>query len=126
MLRRFVVAELSMSPALQPGQEIDAEPASAPGRGVVLFFADPTQDDFWLVKRVVGLPGETVTIADGEVRLDGRPYDDPWTFDHTEPPGEWHVPPGHVFVLSDARGRSLADSRTFGPVPVAGAYQPVG
>ena len=122
--RRFVVSERSMAPALLPGAELLATPAVAPGRGAVVFFTDPTRDDeFWLVKRVVGLAGETVTIAHGDVLIDDTPYDDPWTVDDTAPDGVWKVPTGHVFVLSDARHRSSADSRRFGPVPLAGAFQ---
>jgi signal peptidase I len=122
--RRFVVSERSMSPALQPGAELLARPAEDPGRGAVVFFRDPTRDDeFWLVKRIVGLAGESVTIAEGAVLIDDRPYDDPWTVDDTAPDGRWQVPAGHVFVLSDARHRSSSDSRRFGPVPLAGAYQ---
>ena len=116
-----------MSPALEPGQEVLGIEVGVggpgPARGSVVFFEQPGRAGFWLVKRVVGLPGERVTIAGGAVFLDGAEYDDPWTFDDTAPGGEWVVGPGEMFVLSDARHRSTADSRSFGPVPVAGSYR---
>ena len=55
--------------------------------------------------------------------VDGEPLVEPWTTDDTEPDGEWRCGPGEMFVLSDARHRTIADSRSFGPVPVAGTYR---
>ncbi len=87
-------------------------------------FPHPRRADFWLVKRVVGLPGETVEI-DGVVRIDGVVFPEPWAASGTPGSGRWELGPGEMFVLSDARGRTRADSRTFGPVPVDGSYRPL-
>lgn len=87
-----------------------------------MFFTHPRREGFWLVKRVIGLPGEEVRIVDGRVVIDGSDREDLWAGASTVPEGEWKVPPGHMFVLSDARHRTLADSRTLGPVPIADAY----
>lgn len=113
-----------MSPGLVPGDQLVAFKRIPPRRGALIFFRRPgVTDDFWLVKRVIGLPGEQVTIRDGRVIVDDRPLDEVWTTDPTRPNGVWPpVPPGHVFVLSDARARSTADSRTYGPIPLDGAY----
>ena len=121
-MRRFVVSELSMSPALAPGDRMLARRARRLRRGQVVFFPHPHHDDFWLVKRVIGLPGETVRITGGTVQVDGGVISEPWAGGATLPEGEWQVPPGHMFVLSDARHRTRADSRTLGPVPTRGAY----
>lgn len=121
-MRRFVISEKSMSPALQPGDRYLARRLRRPRRGRVVFFPHPGRDDFWLAKRVVGLPGETVEIDGGEVRVDGRVLAEPWTVDPTDPPGRWPVPEAHLFVLSDARHRTRADSRTFGPIVQDGSY----
>lgn len=87
-----------------------------------MFFTHPRREGFWLVKRVIGLPGEEVRIVDGRVVIDGSDRRDLWAGASTMPEGEWKVPPGHMFVLSDARHRTLADSRTLGPVPIVDAY----
>lgn len=121
-MRRFVVAEKSMSPALQPGDRYLARRTRRVRRGSVVFFPHPDRIDFWLAKRVVGLPGETVEVQDGEVKIGGEGLAEPWTTDSTSPPGRWSVPDQHVFVLSDARTRTRADSRTFGSIPLGDAY----
>ncbi|NIR41755.1 MAG: signal peptidase I, partial [Actinobacteria bacterium] len=65
------------------------------------------------------LPGERLEIGGGVVRVDGRPLPAPLDLP-TPGGGAWTVDDGEVFVLSDARARTQADSRTFGPVPAAG------
>ena len=118
-----MVSERSMAPALEPGQVLLAARQRRPDRGRLVCLPHPWRDEFWLVKRVVGLPGERIQIADGAVRVDGAPLTEPWTLDDTEPDGAWRCGPGQMFVLSDARHRTVADSRSFGPVPVAGSYR---
>jgi signal peptidase I len=110
-----------MSPAMTPGDRFLARRLRRPRRGRLVFFPHPSRPDFWLAKRIVGLPGETVVI-DGGVSIDGRPLDEPWTTEATSPPGTWTVPGGHMFVLSDARHRTQADSRSMGPVPTDSAF----
>jgi signal peptidase I len=82
-----------------------------------------------LIKRVVGLEGERVSILDGGVRIDGVPLEEPYTrgletLDNGCSTGElqqlyteagYVVPDGHVFVLGDNRVNS-GDGRCFGPV----------
>ena len=72
-------------------------------------------------KRIIGLPGETVTIADGHVLIDGGVLDEPYLAPGTvtAPRGGWSgvIPAGSVFLMGDHREVSL-DSRSFGPLPV--------
>lgn len=124
-MRRFVIAESSMSPALQPGDRYLARRVRKPRRGAVVFFPHPDRVSFWLAKRVVGLPGESVELVDGEVWVDDEVLAEPWTVDSTSPPGTWRIPDRHLFVLSDARSRTLADSRTWGAVPLDEVYAAV-
>ena len=64
-----------------------------------------------VVKRIVGLPGETVAIEAGQVRINGRllaePYASPSVFTDT-----FHVPAGHYLLLGDHRDAS-SDSRSW-------------
>lgn len=116
-VRRYAVAEDSMLPRLHPGDYVIAQRvAGTPPRGSIVVFPHPGRDGFELVKRVVGVAGERVTIANGQVHLDGAVLAEPWADGVTRPDGEWLVGPGEVFVLGDRRAASVDDSRTVGPV----------
>lgn len=116
-LTRFAIAEGSMAPTLRDGDWVLARRlCRRPRRGDVVIFAHPHRDGFFLVKRVVALPGETVTIVRGAVLVDGEPQIEPWATGPTTPGGSWAVGPGQVFVLGDNRPASADDSRTHGPI----------
>jgi signal peptidase I len=70
------------------------------------------------VKRVIGLPGDTVRERNGRVSVDGRPLSEPYVADgeRDHETGSWRVPAGSYFLLGDNRAQSC-DSRVFGPVP---------
>ena len=74
----------------------------------------PSTDDF--IKRIIGLPGETVEGKDGQIFVDGRQLVEPYI---SEDPGQGFAPrkidKGEVWVMGDNRGRS-SDSRSFGPI----------
>jgi len=70
-----------------------------------------------LIKRVIGLPGETVQGLNGRVYIDGDALDEPYLpkGTYTSNFGPIVVPPGHVWVMGDNRTDS-SDSRVFGPI----------
>ncbi|MBR5741307.1 MAG: signal peptidase I [Firmicutes bacterium] len=68
-----------------------------------------------LIKRVIALPGETITISGGVVYIDGKPLDEPYTKDGYTGTvmSELTVPDGMIFVMGDNRQNSI-DSRALG------------
>jgi signal peptidase I len=112
----------SMEPNLHSTQRVVVEKVTyrfshGPRRGDIVVIALPEQSEM-LIKRVVGLPGESIEVSSGRVYIDGKPLDEPWT---VNPGGGSYgphtIPPLHVFVMGDNRGASN-DSRNFGPVAI--------
>jgi signal peptidase I len=99
-------------------------------RGQVIVFNPPataTTGKEPYIKRVIGIAGDTVDIAGGQVRLNGVALVEPYLYrdgagaiEPTETGGlsHWVVPVGDLFVMGDHRQVS-SDSRVFGPIPVA-------
>ncbi len=84
-----------------------------PERGDVVLFDPPFEEEYYYVKRVIGLPGDTVTIRDGLIYINDatEPLDEPYL---AETPrgnfGPYQVPEGCYFMLGDNRNHSN-DSR---------------
>jgi len=143
LLRTFVVATYSipsgsMEPTLQIGDRIVVDKLAyhlhGIGRGDIVVFSTPPAENCAgppvsnLVKRVIGLPGESISLSDGSVLIDGKLLPEPWL-----PPDErsktmpgpsgapyslhhaYTVPSGDVYVMGDNRTFSC-DSRYWGPV----------
>jgi signal peptidase I len=85
-------------------------------RGDVVVFKHPPGPEQDFIKRVVGLPGETLALRNGTLLIDGLPVDEPY-LDETQRAGQTFGPvriePGTYFLLGDNRSRS-ADSREWG------------
>ncbi len=116
-LRRFEIAERSMEPALRPGDYVVAVRRSAhPRRGEIVVFEAPGRPGFDTVKRIVGLPGESIDIGGGQVHTDDAVLAEPWADGPTYPDGRWEIGPDEVFVLGDKRAISSGDGRSIGPI----------
>ena len=121
-LRRYAIAEHSMAPQLIEGDWTVARRLSGlPRRGAIVVFAHPQLPEMELVKRVVGLPGEIISISNGQVHVDGVVLAEAWADGPTRPDGEWKLDSGTLFVLGDARAASVADSRSIGPIKASDA-----
>ena len=113
----------SMEPNLHSEQRLVVEKLSyrfhGPQRFDIVVLKMPSQGEELLIKRVIGLPGETVEIRDGQVYVDGNLLAEPFTDQSTHPGrnSKVTVPPLHIYVMGDNRDRSN-DSRSFGPVPI--------
>jgi signal peptidase I len=138
LFQAFYIPSASMEPTLSKGDRVLVNKISYDlhdvHRGDVIVFELDKQDvgpdgikD--LIKRVIGLPGDTIETRDGVVYVNDRAVDEPYLADgmvtgdpenSQNPPIERQtVPEGHVYVLGDNRSNS-ADSRypERGPIPV--------
>lgn len=94
-------------------------------RGDVVVFKSPKNPDIEYIKRIIGLPGDVITITDGEVRVNDSLITENYIAATTNlwdggcvKNGEpYSVPNGEVFVMGDNRPRS-SDSREFCSVPI--------
>ncbi len=122
IVRPTVVKESSMEPTLYENNYVflakQAYTFGEPERGdIIVFKSDLENEDSngkkLLIKRIIGLPGDTVKVEDNQVYLNGELLDEPYIKDQGDVPGEvdMKVPEGKVFVMGDNRRVSL-DSRS--------------
>lgn len=121
------VLSVSMEPTLIEEDRLIVEKLSyqfgEPGRGDIIVFRFPDNTDIFLIKRIIALPGETITIIDNQVYINGEQLDEPYIKDVlTTFPGAsidadvpFTVPEGEYIVMGDNRAQS-GDSRSWGTV----------
>ncbi len=149
LVQAFFIPSSSMEQTLKPGDRVlvnklayrfgdihegdvivfkNPDEGAIPHRGAIggffhwlgegLGFAQPPNED--LIKRVIGLPGDTVQIRDHTVFVNDKPLSEPYLTPAAKasmsPYGPVTVPTGELFVLGDNRGDS-ADSRIIGFIP---------
>lgn len=117
----YVVNGQSMEPNYHTGDRVITDQAvfkllEKPQRDEVVILKEPQTGEV-LIKRVIGLPGDTVQIRNNTVYVNGTPLDEPFIQFKTDYYfGPLVVPPNQYFVMGDNRSNSL-DSHIFGPVP---------
>lgn len=118
---RVRVDGFSMVPTLQNGEYILVNKLSyktgQPARGDIIVFRLPGDESQDLIKRVIGLPGDTVHVSDGVVTINGEKLAEPYIAQAPLYFGEWTVPDGNLFVLGDNRNDSR-DSHQWGLLPL--------
>jgi signal peptidase I len=121
VVARVRVENVSMKPTLMPGEFLLvnklAYKFSDMNRGDIVVFHYPPQPSEDYIKRLVGLPGDTVAINNRQVTVNGQPLTEPYIMAAPNYDGKWQVPAGSIFVLGDNRNSS-SDSHVWGFVPL--------
>ena len=124
----FIVDGASMDPTFETGNYLIVDELSYkfenPQRGSVLIFKYPRDPRKSFIKRVIGLPGETVSLREGKITIvnaehpEGIKLDEPYVKLTKEDTVDYIVGENEYFVMGDNRYGS-ADSRVWGMVPAA-------
>ena len=122
----FIVSGASMDPTFENGEYLIVDELSyrfeAPKRGDVVIFRYPRDPSEFFIKRIIGLPGETVTIAEGKVTITDASgstvtLDEPYVVNTGNGRDTtYQVDQGSYFVMGDNRPES-SDSRIWGLMP---------
>jgi signal peptidase I len=146
LLQPFWIPSESMLPTIEVNDRVMVNKLAyrwgEPQRGDVVVFRDPREEEVEesipeavirsvleavgirtrgredLIKRVIGLPGETVEVRNNQIVVNGTPLEEPYlpeVFMPDEPPITLGA--AEVFVMGDNRNASF-DSRRFGPIPL--------
>lgn len=138
-IQPFLVSGSSMVPTFQNGDYVLVDEFTyrirPPERGEVIVFHDPQEWSTYFIKRVIGLPGETVKIANNSVTVFNKQYPNGLALDETYLPAGTPVSPETCYggqmsgdvctyslststylVFGDNRSESY-DSRSWGPLP---------
>jgi signal peptidase I len=122
---RFAVQSFRVDgPSMEPGLHTDefvmvnkvAYLFSAPQRGDVIVFHYPLDTSKDFIKRIIGVPGDTIRTTSSEVIVDGQVIHEPYISQPFNFVSQtWKLGPNQFFVMGDNRDNSL-DSRTWGPL----------
>jgi signal peptidase I len=116
---RYRIDGNSMNPTLLNGEYLlisnFAYQLDEPERGDIIVFRHP-RSELNLIKRVIGLPGDTIDIQNGQVSVNGVAVDEPYIQAPPTYNSSWVVPADEYFVLGDNRNNS-SDSHAWGFLP---------
>ena len=121
LVQNYKVEGYSMEPTLDDGQYLLINKVGLhfqqPQRGEIIVFQYPLDTSKSFVKRVIGVPGDTVEVRNQQTIVDGKVLKEPYI---SSPENgvflRTVVPPGEYFVLGDNRNNS-SDSRAWGMLP---------
>lgn len=119
-MQAYQVNDDSMQNTLHSGQNVLVNRIAyifhAPERGDIVVLHDPTNPDHTLLRRIIGIPGDTITLDSTTITVDGVQLNETYVAQKFNPGAQTlTLQPGNYFVLPDNRLDS-ADSRYFGPV----------
>jgi signal peptidase I len=118
---RIRVDGYSMEPTLHSGEFVIVNKLAyrlgTPKTGDVIVFHFPRNTEEEYIKRVIGLPGDEVTISGGKVTVNGQTLDEPYIYAPPAYERSLLVPEDSLFVLGDNRNNS-SDSHQWGTVPL--------
>ena len=124
VVEAFYIPSESMVPTLEVGDRIFVNKFvyrfSEPERGDIVVFKNVEGGQEELIKRIVGVPGDEVTVRNGVLFVNEERWEEPYVNNQSldgSSFGSMTVPEGKVFVMGDNRANSR-DSRFFGPIPV--------
>lgn len=122
LARPFIVQGASMEPNFQDGNYLVVDVASYKlgdvHRGDVVVFHYPGNRALYYIKRVVGLPGDSVSFDGGKIFINNKELEEaylPSNLETTSPKREFDLGKDQYFVMGDNRNASF-DSRSWGPV----------
>ena len=123
VVEAFYIPSESMIPTLRVGDRVLVNKFiyrfTAAERGDIVVFESVEGGGEDLIKRVVGVPGDRISVRRGKLLVNGEPQREPYVnerFPDRSFFAPTTVPKGHVFVMGDNRANSR-DSRFFGTVP---------
>lgn len=121
----FIVRQTSMYPTFKDGDYLIVDKLSykfsSPQRGDVVVFKPPFSEDTYFIKRVIGLPGETVIVRDNQVVIknklnpEGFTLSEPYISSERDESSITTLDSKSYFVMGDNRQVS-SDSRNWGPL----------
>lgn len=125
----YTIPSGSMEDTLQINDKVISEEISYhfndPKVGDIVTFNPPSDPERTYIKRVIAVGGQTVTLKDGYVYVDGVQLNEPYTGGKPSLPLDgstitfpYTVPEGYIWVMGDNRTNS-SDSRAFGAVPLS-------
>lgn len=137
LITRFViqarsVIDTAMRPSLEPNQQVMVNSVAFlfgdPQRGDVVIFANPSNPSQILIRRIVAIPDDTVTLTATTVQINGATLNEPYISVPYGTAQNTNIEPGlklkssEYYVMCDARlsdSCANTDSRSIGPVPRA-------